>query len=61
MTLPIFRELSDYWRKFPPIHLMLKQFFGAGEKELITDPKAQAQALQQMGFPIRKVKRQKNA
>mgnify|MGYP001586305528 CR=1 FL=1 len=32
MTLPRLEAMGEYWYNHPPVHLMLRQFFGLGEK-----------------------------
>lgn len=32
MTLPRLEAMGNYWYNHPPVHLMLRQFFGLGEQ-----------------------------
>jgi hypothetical protein len=37
MTLPQYAELAAYWRKFPPIHLLLGKLLGYNPEEQRTN------------------------
>jgi hypothetical protein len=46
--------LTDYWQEYPPIHVMLKGFLGAGGKpKTTTGPAVETVELQQLvsGLP----------
>jgi hypothetical protein len=59
MTLSILAELSAYWRKYPPTHILLKSFFGHEGNEKATAEETITE-LSKSGFTINKQKRKKN-
>jgi hypothetical protein len=32
MTIPRLQQMNEYWRNYPPIHVMIASYFGLGEK-----------------------------
>jgi hypothetical protein len=59
MTLPILRELSEYWHEFPPTHVLLKAFVGHESKKPASAEETIAE-FQKFGFAINKHKRKKD-
>lgn len=50
MTLPRLSDMTNYWKKNPPLHLMVAAYFGVGGK-----PEAEKNHEKQLGDLLAKI------